>query len=100
VAGGCCSDAPDDPTNLRLDPGGDDLQASWDDPGVPGTTWFQYWDTRRDPSTWGPAQVVDITDEDPDEPGIQRFVVLPTPAPGEVIYTQVTAVDCGESPLF
>jgi hypothetical protein len=100
IAGGCCSSVPDDPTGFSIELGGIDVRTSWDDPAVPVTTWFMYYNTNRDPSTWGPAQHVDIIDANPGEPGIQHFTELPTLAAGEVIYVQVTAVDCGESPLF
>ena len=100
IAGGCCSTQPADPTALRIDPGGDDVLVQWEEPVVAVTTWFLYHNSDRNPANWGPAQIVDIADQDAGTAGIQLFADLPTPPPGGVTYVRVTAVDCGESPLI
>ena len=99
VAGGCCSGAPAAPTQLMIELGGTDVKMYWDDPAVPGTTWFRYDDSDPDPANWGAAKEWDITDADSAEAGIQHFTELPLPGPNGVTYTKVTAIDCGESPL-
>ncbi len=99
LAGGCCSSAPAAPTNLLIGFGGTDVKMHWDDPAVPGMTWFRYEDTDPNPANWGAAKEWDITDGESLEAAIQHFTDMPLPAPNQVIYTKVTAIDCGESPL-